>query len=152
MSSQNFDRAEPNLTPLLDMVFQLITFFMLVINFKGASLDLSLKLPVLGSARPLDQQGKIEPLVLNIDSEGQVLAYGRVVDIERFVQREANLTREQIKTMGLKADNGEFPASVIIRADRAATFHVVNRVLKICQDQGYRQFSLNAMSAEEKSE
>ncbi|MGZ3382424.1 MAG: ExbD/TolR family protein, partial [Isosphaeraceae bacterium] len=26
-------RAEPNLTPLLDVVFQLITFFMLVINF-----------------------------------------------------------------------------------------------------------------------
>ena len=26
-------QAEPNLTPLLDVVFQLITFFMLVINF-----------------------------------------------------------------------------------------------------------------------
>ena len=38
-------KAEPNLTPILDMVFQLITFFMLVINFKSASLDLSLRLP-----------------------------------------------------------------------------------------------------------
>ena len=28
-------KAEPNLTPILDMVFQLITFFMLVINFKA---------------------------------------------------------------------------------------------------------------------
>ncbi len=27
--------AEPNLTPMLDMVFQLVTFFMLVINFKS---------------------------------------------------------------------------------------------------------------------
>lgn len=44
-------KAEPNLTPILDMVFQLITFFMLVINFKSASMDLELKLPVLGSAR-----------------------------------------------------------------------------------------------------
>ena len=49
--------AQPNLTPLLDMVFQLITFFMLVINFKDASLDLSLKLPVVGSARPVDTKG-----------------------------------------------------------------------------------------------
>jgi biopolymer transport protein ExbD len=31
--------AEPNLTPILDMVFQLITFFMLVINFKSAAMD-----------------------------------------------------------------------------------------------------------------
>ena len=44
--------ADPNLTPLLDMVFQLITFFMLVINFKSAELDLALDLPVVGSARP----------------------------------------------------------------------------------------------------
>src|SRR4051812_35913930 len=70
MSESNSERAEPNLTPLLDMVFQLITFFMLVINFKGASLDMSLKLPVLGSARPLDKHGKLEPLLLNIDTEG----------------------------------------------------------------------------------
>ena len=46
-------KAEPNLTPILDMVFQLITFFMLVINFKSAELDLSLQLPVIGSAKPL---------------------------------------------------------------------------------------------------
>lgn len=52
---------EPNLTPLLDLVFQLITFFMLVINFKGASLDLSLKLPVLGSARPIEWKKEQSP-------------------------------------------------------------------------------------------
>jgi len=45
------DNAEPNLTPMLDMVFQLVTFFMLVINFQAASLDMTLKLPVIGSAR-----------------------------------------------------------------------------------------------------
>jgi biopolymer transport protein ExbD len=50
------ERGEPNLTPILDMVFQLITFFMLVINFKTATLDLTLKLPVLGSARPVDSR------------------------------------------------------------------------------------------------
>ena len=31
-------KAEPNLTPILDMVFQLVTFFMLVINFKTAEM------------------------------------------------------------------------------------------------------------------
>ena len=41
LSSDN--RAEPNLTPILDMVFQLITFFMLVINFKTAAIDLTLQ-------------------------------------------------------------------------------------------------------------
>src|SRR5271165_3795637 len=59
-------KAEPNLTPILDMVFQLITFFMLVINFKTAELDLSLRLPVIGSAKPLPEGAKVKLLVLNV--------------------------------------------------------------------------------------
>ncbi len=67
MSHGSSEGAEPDLTPMLDMVFQLVTFFMLVINFKGAALDQTLQLPVLGSARPLEWKGEFEPLVLNID-------------------------------------------------------------------------------------
>jgi biopolymer transport protein ExbD len=60
--------AEPNLTPILDMVFQLITFFMLVINFKAAELDLSLQLPVIGSAKPLPgDTTNMKLLVLNVN-------------------------------------------------------------------------------------
>ncbi len=59
-------KSEPNLTPILDMVFQLITFFMLVINFKSAELDLSLQLPVLGSAKPLPEGANLKLLVLNV--------------------------------------------------------------------------------------
>ncbi len=61
-------KAEPNLTPILDMVFQLITFFMLVLNFKAAELDLSLQLPVLASAKPLREEDKHSKfLVLNVE-------------------------------------------------------------------------------------
>ena len=67
--------AEPNLTPMLDMVFQLVTFFMLVINFKSAQLDMNLKLPVVGSARPVDTKGQQDLLVLNIDKTGQLTVY-----------------------------------------------------------------------------
>jgi len=72
-------KAEPNLTPILDMVFQLITFFMLVINFKTAEMDLSLKLPVVGSARPVETFGRRGLLVLNIDNAGNLKIYGRAI-------------------------------------------------------------------------
>lgn len=146
MSEMNSERAEPNLTPLLDMVFQLITFFMLVINFKGASMDLTLKLPVLGSARPLERHGKLEPLLLNVDSQGRVNAYGQKVDIEKHISKEARLLRQQLQINGTQVENNELPVPVIIRADRSAPFHLVNHVLKVCQDEGYRQFSLSAMT------
>src|SRR5690349_23720965 len=102
MSEMNSDKAEPNLTPLLDMVFQLITFFMLVINFKGASLDFSLKLPVLGSARPMDYHGQDEPLLLNVSSDGKVLAYGREVDAETFLSQEAKFLKTRLMLGGVQ--------------------------------------------------
>ena len=148
MSEMNSERAEPNLTPLLDMVFQLITFFMLVINFKGASLDLSLKLPVLGSARPLDRVGKLEPLLLNIDAEGGVHCFGKVEEIEPLMTKEARLLKEQLRSMGTPAET-DFPVAVIIRADRAVPFHQLNHVIEVCQKHGYRQFSLSAMTRQE---
>jgi biopolymer transport protein ExbD len=123
---------------------------MLVINFKGASMDLSLKLPVLGSARPLEKHGKLEPLMLNIDSQGHVNNYGQKIDIEPFISKEARLLREQLRVAGTVVNNGELPVPVIIRADRGAPFHQVNHILKVCQEQGYRQFSLNAMTREDK--
>src|SRR5260221_14020059 len=89
-SSQYHDAsAEHNLTPMLDMVFQLVTFFMLVINFKSAQLDMNLKLPVVGSARPVDTKGQQDLLVLNIDSNGQLTVYNTPKDIESYVASEA---------------------------------------------------------------
>ncbi len=81
--------AEPNLTPMLDMVFQLVTFFMLVINFKSAQIDMNLKLPVVGSARPVDTKGQEDLLVLNIDKDGRLTVYNTPKDIDSYIAGEA---------------------------------------------------------------
>lgn len=147
MSAQSSEGAEPDLTPLLDMVFQLITFFMLVINFKGASLDQSLQLPVLGSARPLEWKGDYEPLMLNVDNEGRVKVYGAVVPAEKFIAEEAAALKKQLRAGGDSAPK-ELPVPVVLRADKGTRFHLVNNIIKLCQDNGYVQFSLSAMTGE----
>lgn len=145
MSAQSSEVAEPNLTPILDMVFQLITFFMLVINFKGASLDQTLQLPVLGSARPLEWKGDYEPLMLNVDNEGRVKVYGAVVSAEKFIADEAAGLKRQLRAAGESAPK-ELPVPVVLRADKGTRFHLVNHIIKLCQDNGYVQFSLSAMT------
>lgn len=145
--SASSDTVEPNLTPILDMVFQLITFFMLVVNFKGAALDLTLQLPVLGSARPLDTKGSEELLYLNIDSEGQLKLYGVVKDLQTYVAEEAAVTIKQQKAAKSDFKEGdELPTRVVIRADKSTPFELLNDVLSTCQKFGYRKFSLNAMN------
>jgi biopolymer transport protein ExbD len=143
-------KAEPNLTPILDMVFQLITFFMLVINFKSAEMDLSLHLPVVGSARPVETHGQRGLLVLNIDQSGNLKNYGGIVsNIESYIAREAYVSR---LAAHISADDKEaaqdLPTTIVIRADRATPFMMVYRVFKACQDNGFRKFALKAMNKE----
>ena len=146
----NSDGVDTNLTPMLDLVFQLITFFMLVTNFKGASMDLSLKLPVLGSARPLEWNGKHEPLMINLNSTGKIRSEGRDQEIEPFIQREARFVKLQLRAEGKDYKEGdELPVPVVLRADKDVKFATLNQVIRTCQDVGYRQFSLSAMNRAE---
>ena len=146
-------KAEPNLTPILDMVFQLITFFMLVINFKSASLDLSLKLPIVGSARPVDTKGMEDLLILNITKEGKLIVYGIPRDIESYIAGEALATVNWAhRTYPDLKFGDELPSMVVIRADEATPFKLLNRVIKACQDNGYRRFALMALNKRMKNE
>jgi biopolymer transport protein ExbD len=139
-------KAEPNLTPILDMVFQLITFFMLVINFKSASLDLSLRLPIVGSARPVDTKGMEDLLILNITQEGKLIVYGIPKEIDGYIAGEAQATRWAFRPKLDLQPGDELPSMVVIRADEATPFKLLNRVIKACQDNGYRRFALMAIN------
>jgi len=142
--------AEPNLTPILDMVFQLITFFMLVINFKTAAIDLDLKLPVVGSARPIDTQGQDDLVILNINSEGQLRVYGQPVsDVPAYITREAQASLLVARRTNPQIKSGdELPSTVVIRADKRTPFTLLNHIIATCQTNGYRRFALKAMNKE----
>ena len=148
-SMQSAASAEPNLTPMLDMVFQLITFFMLVINFKAASLDLSLRLPVVGSARSVDTEG-VDLLILNIDKQGELNVYGIPRDIPTYVKAEAKASFESAKRENPKFDKkDDLPTTIVVRADKETPFSLLNVLIKSCQDNGFRKFALKAMDKPE---
>jgi biopolymer transport protein ExbD len=147
-SMQSAASAEPNLTPMLDMVFQLITFFMLVINFKAASLDLTLRLPVVGSARSVETEG-VDLLILNIDKDGKLNVYGIPRDIASYIKAEAKASLDAAKRENPKFDKkDDLPTTIVVRADRQTPFSLLNVVIKTCQDNGFRKFALKAMDKE----
>src|SRR5437588_744027 len=57
--------AEPNLTPLLDVVLQLLMFFMMCVNFVTEQVKEDVKLPESLSARPMDR-GETDALFVNL--------------------------------------------------------------------------------------
>jgi biopolymer transport protein ExbD len=151
MSELESSDGKPNLTPMLDMVFQLVTFFMLVINFSSASLDLNLRLPVVGSARPVDSKGQESLLILNIDNQGNLNQYGRQQPVKEYIAREAKHSFVEAKLTQPDIQYGQdLPTTVVIRADRTTPFKMLDNVIRECQANGFRKFALKAMTKEEK--
>lgn len=146
-------QAEPNLTPILDLVFQLITFFMLIINFKSAEIDTNLKLPIIGSAKPVKTDGRVGVLVLNIDRDGSLKTTQTIRDIDNFFRIQAHATQmAQNLKPSETGEPPELPTTVVIRADCATSFRSLNRVIKACQDNGFRNFALKAAPPKKKRE
>jgi biopolymer transport protein ExbD len=145
-------KAEPNLTPLLDVVFQLITFFMLVINFSNENFDQRVRLPVAGSARPVEDEKSIgdDRLILNIDADGHLLFGGETQPLHKAIQtikHQADLIKINLKAGGQKLDaSGSLPTTVVLRGDKAADFGSVHSLIKACQSNGFRKFALKAMT------
>src|SRR6185437_7680828 len=56
--------TEPNLTPLLDVVLQLLMFFMMCVNFVNEQVNEDIKLPRSQAVKPMD---KSDPDVLFVN-------------------------------------------------------------------------------------
>jgi len=144
-------RSEPNLTPLLDVVFQLITFFMLVVNFSTDNYDQRIRLPVAGSARPIEGGERIaaDQIVLNVDQQGHLLFNGEVQlphQAIETIKREAQFVLLNARAAGVKVDRKALPTTIILRADRDTPFSSLYDLITACQANGFNKFALKAMS------
>src|SRR5688500_17625085 len=73
MANVDVDAADPNLVPLLDVVLQLIMFFMITVNFvRVDQFDDTIALPVAQMAVPLDKSSEVF-IFLNLDSTGKLV-------------------------------------------------------------------------------
>lgn len=141
--------AEPDLTPLLDIVFQLITFFMLVINFSQDTYDARVKLPVAPSAKPIDASHASEDrLVLNVNAAGFLLLNGKEYPPEaaaREIQLQADMVKLNFRNKK-DFDPDNLPTTMVIRADKNTPFDPLHKLIVACQTNGFRKFALKAMT------
>ena len=130
--------TEIDMTPMIDMTFQLITFFMFVMNFSEAEQDERIRLPLSQLAKPSDRVVE-KPLTLQLTSAGSVIYAGELVavpDIGSYLEREK----------AVMLDEGREPsaATVIIRADGRAKTGEVQEIIRTCQEKGFERFALRA--------
>jgi|LakMenEpi03Aug12_release.lakeMendotaPanAssembly.Ray.scaffolds.fasta_scaffold00132_25 biopolymer transport protein ExbD len=137
IKSQNDSvKAEADLTPMIDMVFQLLAFFMVLINFSQSDQNDRIKLPDSQLAKPVEEKLDF-PIVLNLTLEGTVILGGDEIAIEGlrpFLNREIEVLKLQKKTA---AD-----ANIIIRGHQDVAGGRVQDLIERCQSLGLERFAL----------
>jgi biopolymer transport protein ExbD len=147
-ASMEGNDGDPNLTPLLDVVLQLIMFFMITVNFVSTeNLPENIILPVAQTAVPLEQAREAE-VYLNVDKDGKLVG-SEVEDLNTLEKLKAHLTRRKEyieREARAKGQTGETRIVVIIRAHQDARYFQVWDVLNSCQKAGFKNWQIRAMT------
>lgn len=133
--------AEPNLTPLLDLVLQLVMFFMLVANFIMDELSDKIHLPIASQAKPLTAKDT-NILYLNVSRDGKILL--PVGDPLTTPEQIKFYMDQAAKNHVLGPARAREEVTVIIRADKEARFLNIHKTIVAVKQAGFRKFQLRA--------
>jgi biopolymer transport protein ExbD len=117
-----------SITPLIDVVFLLLIFFLVSSRFAEEERELDLNLPSVTEALPATIQP--EEIVINVDKEGRYYIGGAFRQVE---QVEQLLRRAQT--------NNPLSQTVVIRADRTTDWEPVAVAISLCKKVGINEFT-----------
>ena len=129
---------EGDMTPMIDMVFQLMTFFLFTLNFSASDRNERIQLPESELARPPETALPF-PITLHVTKEGNVLVAGEelsVGELGAYLAREAAALKLQKRTLA--------EATVIIRGHKDTVTGKVQEIIAACQKQRFERFVLRA--------
>jgi biopolymer transport protein ExbD len=123
------EEPEVNLTPLIDVVFILLIFFMVSTTFQKES-QIKIELPE-ASGEPVEDRKELLEIV--IDAEGRYF-----IDQQQVVNTELDTLKRAIqKYLGKQTD-----LPVVIRADRSTPYEAVVRAMDATAQLGLVKMSL----------
>jgi biopolymer transport protein ExbD len=136
--------ADPDMTPMIDVTFQLIAFFMFTINLSDAEQDQRVTLPASELAKPPDAPYD-HPLTIHLTDRGQFIYAGEALPSLDDL-RSALLREKQIIERYAIEDLSD--VTVIIRADEDARTGLVQEIIQMCQELEFERFALRGKQAE----
>ncbi len=127
------ESVEVNLTPLIDVVFLLLIFFMVTTTFDRHA---RLKVSLPESSVKTSQQQK-EPLVLSIDAKGNYFLNDR-----QLVNQQLNTLKQALqKVIGLHNEDYK-DVALVLRADANTPHQSVVRAMDAASQLGLTKLSI----------
>ena len=125
---KNREESEINITPMLDIVFIMLIFFIVTTSFvKEISIDVNRP-----TKSPIKEQKKSEVISVRISGEGQIFVQDRLITLDAV---RANIE----SSLALKPE-----ATVVVVSDREADAGFLDKVIDQSRLAGARNVSLAA--------
>lgn len=125
---EGIDEPNLNLTPMIDIVFLLIIFFMVGTQFTQREREFEIKLPTATDAQPLTSLP--DEIVVNVRQDGTIVVRGE----ERSLEELENLLAE--------ARSNYADQAVVLRGAGDGPYQHVMDVLSVCRRAEIRNISL----------
>lgn len=125
-----------NITPMIDIVFLLIIFFITVSQITPV-IHHPVELP---EARLLAEETPVVKVTINIDQQGRIFVAGNELTHEQLMARLKALAREE--------DSQLADLQVLIRCDRRAESRHVNQLIPRLSEFGITQIKISVMGVE----
>ena len=110
------------LTPMIDMVFLLLIFFLVATTLRQEERELEIMLPSAESAAPVSVA--LREIVINVDAEGRAVVAGK------------DLTRAELEALVADAVKANPQQKVTVRGDRRTAYDHIASVLDACKSGG----------------
>jgi biopolymer transport protein ExbD len=131
--------SEADMTPMIDMTFQLIAFLMVLVNFTAEDVNARVVLPESDLARPPEVVDTENKILIQLDAKGTIVYGSDDVSVDGLKTKLSN-ERYILQTKNVPTSE----ATVIVRAHRDCPTGKVQEVIKTCQENKFDRFILRA--------
>ena len=124
-TAKKTDDLTIEMTPMIDMVFLLLIFFLVATTFQQVEREMQIALPKASASGPIS--ANLRELVINVDHEGAIYVGGRPIEVDALqtIVTEAVATNPEQK--------------VAVRGDRNTAYANIVRVLDVCKAGGVQE-------------
>lgn len=121
-SNQMHESVSLELTPMIDMVFLLLIFFLVATTLRQEERELDIVLPSAELAAPVTVA--LRQIVINVNNVGDAIVNGKTMDAE------------DVRTLVAEAVAVNPEQKVTVRGDRRTAYDHIARVLDACSAGG----------------
>lgn len=126
--------AAIEMTPMIDIVFLLLIFFLVATTFREEEREMQVALPFASSSAPISTM--LKEFIVNVIEDGTIIVGGRRID------------DAELRTMVRDAVAVNPEQKVTVRGDRGTAYANIIQVLDVCKNEGIQQPYLDTVVTE----